>query len=186
MKVRDIIKINTKYKLTFNQHIANYVTSNYTTSDLPKIGIAGLQLGLESVSLAILAGMSEKDNAFELEYYFKIALDDLNFELPEIRQAAIELALFYTDEILARRIDPVDGVNKIICKCLESYNFFDESKEYGMDSIDFETIYVLYWTYNDLIEANHSWDLTKTNDELIQETKENIIDELKIWKEKIK
>jgi len=175
-----------KDHLTFDQHIANYVTGNWTTSDLPKIGLAGLQQGLDTESLTILAGMSDKDNAFELESYFTRSLDELNIRLPDIRQAALDLALYYTDEILAGRLDPIDGVNKIIRRCLDKYDFFNESRDFAMDSIDFQTVYGLYWTYDDLLEADRPWDKSKTNEVLMQETKSDIIEELKKWKEKNK
>jgi hypothetical protein len=173
-----------KIKLTFKQYLADYVTGNLTTSQLPKLGLAGLEQGLDSDSLTILAGMSDKDNQFEIEDYFKKALTELEIILPDKREAALELAKYYADEIIAGKVDPVDGVNKIIRKALDSYDFFNESKEYAMDSIDFQTIYGLYWTYDDLCETDHPWSKEKTNDELIKEVKVDIINELKVWREK--
>lgn len=173
-----------KGQLTFQQHIANFVTGNLTTLQLPQIGLAGLEQGLESESLTILAGMSDNDNPFELEDYFNKALTELGIKLPEKRQAAIELALYYADQIIDSKVDPVDGVNKIIRKALDSHDFFHESKEFAMDSIGFAKIYGLYWTFDDLRNADKPWSDEKTNEELMEDVKKEIIDEIKLWRQK--
>jgi hypothetical protein len=170
--------------VTFNQYIADYVAGNLTTSQLPKIALAGLEQGMDSDSLIILAGMSDNDNPFEIEEYFKKALTELEIKFPDKRKAALELAKYYADEIIAGKVDPVDGVNKIIYSALNSYDFLNESKEYAMDSIHFQTIYGLYWTYDDLSETDHPWSKEKTNNELMKEVKYDIIKEVKVWREK--
>lgn len=170
--------------MTFKQYIADYVTGNLTTSQLPKIGLAGLEQGMNSNSLTILAGMSDNDNLHEIEDYFKKALTELEIKLPDKREAALELAKYYADEIIIGKIDPVDGVNKIIHKALDSYDFFNESKEYAMDSIGFQKIYGLYWTYDDLSETDHSWSKEKTNKEIMKEVKDDMIREIRMWRER--
>src|SRR5690606_23734380 len=141
-------------------------TGNWTTSDLPKLGLAGLQQGLDSESLVILAGLSDKDNSFEIKQYFDKTLEELQINLPDKRTAAIELAVFYAQEIVDKRMDPIDGTWKIINYCLRSYDFYGETKNYVMDSIGFENAYGLYYTYDDLKDADHAWSTSKTNDEL--------------------
>jgi len=150
------------------------------------MAVTGLLEGLESESLVILAGMSESDNKFQLTEYFENAINELKIELPDKRTAAIELSLFYAQEIIDNRLDPIDGLSKIIRNCLNSYNFFDESNPYAMDSIQFHILYGLYWTYDDLKNSDNQWQKDKSNEELMQETKSEIIKETRIWIRKIK
>lgn len=149
------------------------------------MAVTGLLEGLESESLVILAGMSESDNKFQLTEYFENAINELKIELPDKRTAAIELSLFYAQEIIDNRLDPIDGLSKIIRNCLNSYNFFDESNQYAMDSIQFHNLYGLYWTYDDLKNADYQLQKDKSNEELIQETKSEIIKEIEIWMRRI-
>lgn len=149
------------------------------------MAVTGLLEGLESESLVILAGMSESDNKFQLSEYFEKAINELKIKLPDKRNAAIELALFYANEMIHKRVDPIVGLSNIISKCLNSYNFFDESKQYAMDSIQFHNLYGLYWTYDDLKNADYQLQKDKSNEELIQETKSEIIKEIEIWMRRI-
>ena len=168
--------------LTFKQLIAAYVTGNLTESDLPKAAYAGLQEGLESESLIILAGMGDKDNSLELEQYFAMSLKELDLQLPEQREAAVQLALYYADEICEGRLDPVEGVYKILTNCLFSYDFTKANMKYAFDSIGFEYVYGLYDTYDDLNNADKPWDEAKSNDELMEEVKTELFTEVEKWK----
>jgi len=46
--------------MTFRQQISKYVTGNLTTEQLPDIAVTGLEEGLDTPSLCILAGLSKK------------------------------------------------------------------------------------------------------------------------------
>ncbi len=162
------------------------MTGNLTASDLPKVEYKGILEGLESESLIILAGMGDKDNSLELEQYFSLSLKELNLQLPELREAAIQLALYYADEIIDRRLDPIAGVYKILNKCLDTYDFSKENKKYAFDSTGFENIYGLYWNYDELIEADRPWDQVKSDEALMEEVKTELLAEVVKWKNKNK
>lgn len=170
-----------KIDFKFHQEILNFILGNTTISDLPRIGLLGLTEGLESESLIILAGLSENDNSFEIEHYFKKTISELSIELPNKYSASIELAQFYADLIIDRKLDPILGVNKMIKKCFNHCDF-GESKKYAMDNIGFEAIYGLYWSYDDLKDADSPWYKNKTDSQLMLEIKEKIIDELIKWR----
>lgn len=169
--------------LAFRQELLNLILGNNTLSDLPRIGLLGLSEGLESESLIILAGLSETDNSFEIEQYYKNSLSELNIELPDKKTASIELAQFYADSVIDRKLDPVVGVNKMIRKCFDHCDF-GESEKYAMDSIGFEAVYGLYWHFDDLQNADSPWDKKKSNSQLMVEIKEEIIKELTKWRSK--
>lgn len=86
--------------MNFRQQIAKYVTGNLTTDQLPDIGVKGLEEGLDTPSLCILAGLDKHESPFQIEHYFKMTLDELKIVLPDKRQAAIEYAFAIVDEIL--------------------------------------------------------------------------------------
>lgn len=176
-------KIAQKIDFKFQQEILNFILGNTTISDLPRIGLLGLTEGLESESLIILAELSETDNSFEIEQYFKKTISELSIEIPDKYSASIELAQFYADLIIDRKLDPILGVNKMIKKCFDHCDF-GESKKYAMDNIGFEAVYGLYWSYDDLKNADRPWDKDKTNSQLMIEIKEEIIDELIKWRNK--
>lgn len=172
--------------MNFRQQIAKYVTGNLTTDQLPGIGVTGLEEGLDTPSLCILAGLSKSESPFEIDHYFKLTLEELNIKLPDKRQAAIEYAMAIVDEILDGKQDVIIGTREIRNKAIDSYDFFSESKQYCYDSIGFETAYGLFDTFNELSNADILWQTEKTNEQLMTETKTELFEELKKWKDKIK
>ncbi len=129
--------------MNFRQQIAKYVTGNLTTEQLPDIGVSGLEEGLDTPSLCILAGLRKTESPFQIDHYFKLTLEELNIKFPDKRQAAIEYALAIVDEILDGKKDVIIGTREIIYKAIDSYDFFSETKQYCYDSIGFETAYGL-------------------------------------------
>ena len=172
-------------ELNFRQQIAKYVTGNVTTDQLPDIAVQGLEEGLDTPSLCILAGLSKNESAFQIEQYFKLTLDELEIVLPDRRKAALEYAIAIVDEILEGKKEIIQGTKEINCNAIDSFDFNSENKKYCFDSIGFEAIYGLFVTHNDLLEADYSWKMFKTNKQLMIEVKAELLVELKKWKEKI-
>jgi len=172
--------------LNFRQQIAMYVTGNLTTDQLPDLGVTGLKEGLDTPSLCILAGLGKDESPFQIEHYFKLTLEELNIKLPDRRKAAIEYALAIVDEIVEGKKEIISGTKEIRYKAIDSYDFFSESKKYCYDSIGFETAYGLFDTIDELSCSNIPWNPEKTNEQLISETKTELFEELKKWKDKIK
>lgn len=162
------------------------MTGNLTTDQLPDIGVTGLEEGLDTPSLYILAGLSKNESPFQIDHYFKLTLEELNIRLPDKRQAAIEYAIAIVDEILDGKKDVIIGTREIRYKAIDSYDFFSESKQFCYDSIGFETAYGLFDTFEELSNADRPWQTKKTNEELMTKTKAELLEELKKWKDKIK
>jgi len=175
----------TTTSLTFRQQIAKYVAGNMTTDQLAMVGVTGLQEGLDSPSLCILAGLSKNENPHQIEYYFKRTLEELNIALPDRRQAAIEYAFGIVDEILLGKKDLINGMKEIYQSAISSYDFESETKNYVYDSISFETAYGLFVTHEELMQADRPWQIEKTNEQLMVETKTELFEELKKWKKKM-
>jgi hypothetical protein len=169
--------------LNFRQLISKYVTGNMATEQLPDIAIKGLEENLDTPSLCILAGLNQPENFYLIDHYFKLTLEELNLKLPDKRQAAIEYSLAIVDEILDGQKNIIYGTYEIYNKALGSYNFDSEFKRYRYDSINFAKAYGLYWTYDDLSNSDYPWQAGKTNEQLMEEVKEELFAELKVFKE---
>ena len=128
----------------------------------------------------------KNESLCEIEHYFKCTIEELKIELPDKRKASIELASAILDEILLGEKDLIEGLREIKYQALDSYDFFKENKEYCYDSIGFEKIYGLYDSFEDLSIADSPWHLIKSNKQLMEELKEKLFSELKIWNQKIK
>ena len=172
--------------MDFRQQIAKYVTGNMTSDQLPDIGMTGLEEGLDTPSLCILAGLSKNESPFDIEHYFKLSLDELGLELPSIREAALEYAIGIVGEIIEGKKDLIKGTREICYNAIRSYDFYSETKQYCYDSIGFATVYGLYDTYDELSNADRPWQTEKTNEQLMAETKIDLFEELKKWRDKIK
>ena len=172
--------------MDFRQQIAKYVTGNMTSDQLPDIGMTGLEEGLDTPSLCILAGLSKNESPFEIEHYFKLSLDELKIELPSNREAALEYAIGIVGEIIEGKKDLIKGTREICYKAIRSYDFYSETMHYCYDSIGFETVYGLFDTFEELSSADSPWQTEKTNEQLMAETKTELFEELKKWRDKIK
>jgi hypothetical protein len=170
--------------LDFNQQIAKYITGNLSDSQLPDLALQGMQEGLESESLIILAGLSGDENKFVIIEYFKKALAELKLKLPEKRDAALLYANGLIEDILNGKREIIEGINEIKYDALNSFDFFSESREYCFDSIGFDKLNGLFESYFD-IEFNSRWTASK-NAKIKDEIKSELLLELRKWKNKIK
>jgi hypothetical protein len=168
--------------MTFNQYLGKYVCGNLSEMDYPELGVAGIIEGFESKYLGILAGMNRTDETSELRKYLKWTIEELNIELPKKRDAALLYSNGIMDEILNEEKDVIDGVYEIKNFAIDSYDFRTETKKYLFDSIGFEKAYGLFVEYYDLKDsfANES------NQNLMTETKAELLVEIKNWKLKLK
>lgn len=172
--------------MNFKQLLAKYVIGNITTEQLPKLAVVVLEDGLQSPSLCILAGLSKDESPSLIEHYFKLTLEELNIVLPNKREAAIEYALTIVDEILAGEKEIISGSRELVYKAIGAYDFYSESKQYSYDSIGFEKAYGLFDTFEELNKADKPWQKEKTNEELMEEAKAELLEELRKWRDKMK
>ena len=153
---------------------------------MPDVAFQALEQGMDSPSLRILAGLSENENEFLIDSYFRNALQELSIKLPDKRQAAIDVGLTIANEIFDGKRTIFQGVRDIRSEALDSYPFFEENIQYCYDSIGFEKIYGLYTTIEDLRDAGTTqWQSDKTNKELEEELTKDLFIELKIWTDRL-
>ena len=169
--------------MNFRQELTAYAAGDRTADQLPDIAMSALEEGLDTPSLRILAGMNESDNPFEIEKYFRQMLDELHIELADKRQVALDYALIIAGQILTGDEDTITGTRSIFTIALGEYPFEKETRKYVYDSIGLEKIYGLLDTYSDISEADIPWRKEKTNQELMDEVRAELLVELKKWTE---
>ena len=82
--------------------------------DLSGLAVSWLQEGVDSPSLAVLAGGSSRSDPRELHHLLHEASRELGFDVPS-PQAAAEIAKrFFAQEVVAGAMPPADGAYRII------------------------------------------------------------------------
>jgi hypothetical protein len=69
---------------------------------------------LDSVSLAILAGLVAPQNEFEIDSYLERASKELAFQLPEPDGLARLYARIVAEDIVSESVDPFDGCRALM------------------------------------------------------------------------
>lgn len=99
--------------MTFNIKIANYVLGNLSSSEFPELARTGMEEGMESNALSILAGMNSNDNIFELRQYFQEMVRELNITFPDKLNSARILIKHYLSEMIEHPKDSFRLMNHV-------------------------------------------------------------------------
>lgn len=161
--------------MIFEQNIPKLVTGEIELGALPAIALQALEQGFDSPSLRILAGLQENDNEFTLRRYLEDALRELSIEIPDKRQATLQVAIGIAHDIIAARQPIVEGVNEMFRK-IDTYPFHEETRERRYDSIGLQEVYIIF------INAESSRDAGSPDDNQEQE----LLTELKTWSRQFK
>lgn len=130
--------------MNFIESLSNYVLENVTTKGLPKIGEIALSEQLESESTCILAGMTGKDNSFEIVHYFNSSLKELNMQLPERAAAARLLTKYYLHQIVQNPQHAFEIMIKIDNEVYKKINLDYSSQQYVGAALKLEHLYTWY------------------------------------------
>jgi hypothetical protein len=163
------------YSMIFEQNIPKLVIGDIDLGAMPAIALQALEQGFDSPSLRILAGLQENENEFTLRRYLKDALRELSIEIPDKRQATLQVAIGIANDIITARQPVVEGVNEMFLR-IDKYPFHEESREYRYDSIGLQEVYIIF------INAESSRDTGSPDENLEQE----LLTELKIWSRQFK
>jgi hypothetical protein len=133
--------------MNFRQLLADYYLGNKSTSQLPEIALKGIQEGIESDSLLILAGMNGNDNQHEINQYFKHAEIELNIkEFPPLESANI-LLKFYLNKMVKNPDEAYKLMGKIhncIYTNFKLEEVITENTKYLGSESDLERMYTWY------------------------------------------
>lgn len=161
--------------MNFQQKLAHIVLGHNSNFDLIKAAEVGLEEGLDSISLAITAGLSENENSLVLKEYFEKALKELAIKLPNQEEAMITLISYYSDKVLKHDLGVFEGITKIY-----------EVVSNDCNSLHWSDFVGHYHEHDDLV---HNWIRAENEEkqrEWIRESEKAIIAELQNWKEKYK
>ena len=133
--------------MTFKELLADYYLGNRATSQLPKIALVGIQEGIESGSLLILAGMNSNDNLHEIAQYFKYAEAELNIEeFPPLESAKI-LMKYYLNKMVNNQDEAYELMGKIhnyIYTNIKFEKLETENTKYLGSELGLERMYTWY------------------------------------------
>jgi hypothetical protein len=163
--------------------VAKYSIGHVVSDDLPDIATKGLEEGLESPSLQMLARFTIDESRYEGKKYFERALDELNISFPDDRTAALQYAFGIVEDILTNERDILEGTREIVNKALDAYDFFNESSDYCYDSIGFAKAYGLYDTLDDPPDISYL-DSGVSLTQLLYKSRKELMEELNNWKKK--
>ena len=133
--------------MNFYQRIANYILGNEKVVDLPEIAILGLKEGLESNSLMILASLTNKDNTFEIEDYYKRSLKELRIQEPSKLEAAILLLEYHLIRMIrtpSKCYEIMKIIDNKIYKAHDWPQTSEESKKYRGSELGIQRLYTWY------------------------------------------
>ena len=108
----------------------------------------------------------------------------MTHEDSENRQQAISDAVMIVDDILSDKKDIELGAKELFWIALDSYDFVSETKKYIYDSIGLAKAYGLLDACIDLRDADYSWQKGKTNKQLLDEARGELLKELKAWRDR--
>ena|GEM_PF-946464 len=168
--------------MNFLEKIAQYILNEQTSSALPSIAMQGLEEGYETPSLIMLAGCNDNENPFLINQYFQGLLHELSLNSLDKKQAALFLVNSTVDKIVSNQIDVYEGCDFIFKQILDLTDLRSENKKFVYDSIELADVYSLYVTIWELMHASVNWDKIKTNNNLMEETKQEIKKRLLEWK----
>jgi len=166
--------------MTLEVSIAKFNLGEMSITQFPKIAMEQIENGIESESLIILAGMGEKDSAFEIKEYLDAAIDELNITIYKSNEAAYILANYYVQECKNGNLHINEAIYKIKNECWESDLVKITSEKYIYDSIKFEKIIGSWYEYNEIDEfidwvKKSKKSIPQINEELEEELYNNLL-----------
>ena len=166
--------------MNFKESICNYILENYSIKDLPKIAEIAMMENLESESLFILAGMSEKDNSLEILEYFQNSLNELKICLPDKRTATIILTKYYLSTIINNPNLAFKLMEKLDNEVYKKLDFEKVDKKYVGEELKLEYLYTWYREIQDFDDNGmllYYQDLPKQKQR--EKFEQNIVEEAK-------
>ena len=168
--------------LEFFEKLAYYVVKGQPTSELPILALQGLEDGYESNTLILLSGMPSNESPFVIDEYFQKMLIELGLNFFDKQKAAFFLIQSAVKKIVAKQVDPFEGCKWIFDNLLSRVELSDQDQQFVYDSIGLGEIYGLYIAVEDILSSTMNWDKSKTNEQLIDELKLDMLEKLSNWK----
>lgn len=113
---------------------------------------------------------------------FEKALTRLNCKIPKDKtEAELVILKFHTGNITYRKIDPIDGLKKIVDEIYLSFDYGTKTKLFARDSY-FNMLEGFYWIIDDILEEPYCVSFKgKYGEDAISEMKKEIFNLTQDW-----
>ena len=132
--------------MLFYKYVCEYTLKEITTSQLIDVAIDCVSSGIESDNLYILAGLNISDE-YDILLYYKLALEELNFNEPTEFEAVKYLIKYYCHQLIDKKITPEAFLYKIVKEIGRKYTApnsweYTNAAGYTFDLMKEETKYI--------------------------------------------
>lgn len=154
--------------MNFDESTAALVIGILPPERLPDVATAALESGLESASLAALAGTPARSNPHELRALFGDALRELGVSLPSPLEAADLLKRCYATQVAAGALAPRDGARLIVERVFRTIDELLPPGSYLGESFGIAQLVGLFYNYDDVSFDDHA-SIAEIDEAIVQE-----------------
>jgi len=129
---------------------AKYTLGMLPSDDLPGIATDLLVEGVESQSIACLAGSARCDSPAERRELFEAGLKECAVVVPGRLEAAHALKIHLAEQVAHQTLDPAQGAAKIVNLYSAVYELLPPSEKYAGESFDIANLLGLYYSLDDI------------------------------------
>ena len=164
--------------MTVKERIAYYSLGFVGEQYLPSIGLQAIKENYSTENFIILAGMSDKDNPFELREYFSKAIEENKIPIPQKSIAVQTIVKWQINHILKTNIDIYEG-----CKKIEE--LLDQTQT-EWETLDLWNIYLDYISlWEEISDGLQMRSKGESKQEYILKTKKKIKLQFEAWLENV-
>jgi hypothetical protein len=129
---------------------AKYALEMLPSDDLPGIATDLLVEGVESQSLACLAGSARCDSPADRRELFETGLKECAVAVPRRLEAAHELKIHFAGQVAQQKLDPAQGAAKIVNLYYAIYELLPPSEKCAGESFGIANLLGLYYSLDDI------------------------------------
>lgn len=176
--------------MKFIENIADYVLGNVSRTQFPEIAMSAIEENIQSESIIILAGKTDRDNTFELEQYFYKALTELQITLPGKLLSAKILIRYYLNKMIENKETAFALMRMIDNNIYKQINWEVElglgKQDYVGKELGLESLYTWYRELQDYKDGSMLLYYNELSKEKQREKfEEHLIEEATILKDKL-
>ena len=142
--------------MNLEQSAAAFVIGVLPPERLPDVAVSALESGLDSRSLATLAGTPARANPDDLRALFAQALRELQLRLPSALEAAALLKQYYAAQVAARDLPPREGARLIVERIFHQIDDLLPPGAYLGESFGIAQLVGLFYNYDDVPFNDHA------------------------------
>ena len=129
---------------------AKYTLGMLPSDDLPGIATHLLVNGVESQSLACLAGSARCDSPAERRELFEAGLKECAVPVPGRLEAARALKIHFAGQVAQQKLDPAEGAAKIVNLYYAVRELLPPSERYAGESFGVANLLALDYSLDDI------------------------------------